>query len=293
MEASKKSQIIAIAADVFKQKGYMAASMQDIAEACGIAKGSLYKVFASKEELFTSVFEACHRTMFDQARELDREHSGLTPKERFCRKVAFMLQYMLENHFFTSEFKELPIKDNEAFIAAWKKKRSNLLTLQRDCIYEAYGESIKENIWDAVVIFRGMMKEYLSYAVQRIVALPMAELALFLVERLDAVASDMVRNRVKPVLSADSAYFNQLNPPDPAARLETAKRLLQSLEAQAAAHPGPEPVRQELLEVVGMLRRETEAEPPNRTLLRVLTAFVENDAELRPYARQFRLIMLQ
>ncbi|WP_181152847.1 TetR/AcrR family transcriptional regulator [Paenibacillus sp. AR247] len=56
MEQIKKQQIINTAMRIFKEKGYFAASMQDIAEACGMAKGSIYKVFPSKEDLFTGVF---------------------------------------------------------------------------------------------------------------------------------------------------------------------------------------------------------------------------------------------
>lgn len=124
MEELKKQQILNTAMNVFKEKGYTSSSMQDIAEACGMAKGSIYKVFPSKEDLFTEVFVTCHQRMFDQASELDRaeRQEDLTPKEKFRRKVEFQIQYMIENYFFMIEFKEFPIKDNEKFISVWKKK---------------------------------------------------------------------------------------------------------------------------------------------------------------------------
>src|SRR5258706_10705022 len=43
--------IVAAAAKVFQKKGYHAATVQDIADAVGILKGSLYHHFKSKEEL--------------------------------------------------------------------------------------------------------------------------------------------------------------------------------------------------------------------------------------------------
>jgi AcrR family transcriptional regulator len=46
-----REAIIAAAASVFRTKGYHAATMQDIADAVGILKGSLYHHFASKDEL--------------------------------------------------------------------------------------------------------------------------------------------------------------------------------------------------------------------------------------------------
>ena len=46
-----REAIIAVAAKVFRTKGYHAATMQDIADAVGILKGSLYHHFESKEEV--------------------------------------------------------------------------------------------------------------------------------------------------------------------------------------------------------------------------------------------------
>jgi AcrR family transcriptional regulator len=46
-----RDEIIAAAAKVFRTKGYHAATVQDVADAVGILKGSLYHHFKSKDEL--------------------------------------------------------------------------------------------------------------------------------------------------------------------------------------------------------------------------------------------------
>jgi AcrR family transcriptional regulator len=55
--ATTDERIFAEAVRMFKQKGYHATSMQDIADAVGLQKGSLYHYIASKEELLTKIFE--------------------------------------------------------------------------------------------------------------------------------------------------------------------------------------------------------------------------------------------
>ncbi|NLW53371.1 MAG: TetR/AcrR family transcriptional regulator, partial [Clostridiaceae bacterium] len=45
------------AISVFSQKGYEAASVQDIAQKAGISVGSLYSYFSSKEDLFKAIAE--------------------------------------------------------------------------------------------------------------------------------------------------------------------------------------------------------------------------------------------
>ncbi len=291
MEETKKQQIIQTAMAVFKDKGYFSASMKEIADACGMAKGSIYKIFPSKEDLFTEVFEACHQTMFEKAKELDRQQENVIPKEKLRKKIEFLLQYMLENHFFTSEFKELPIKDNEKFIQAWKKKRATLLTLHRDCFYEAYGESIKDCIWDVVTIFRGMQREYLSYAHQQAIALPMSELALFIVERMDAVVNDMVHRNAAPVLKENNVYLGHINSIDLQTHTETLHDFLQFFTIKIHELKTSEKLRQELLEVITLLQKELKREEPNKTLVHVFTTYLEQTTELIPYVRQLKLMI--
>ena len=55
--AEREKAIRAAALRIFRQKGYHAASMQDIADAVGLYKGSLYYYVASKEELLVQLFE--------------------------------------------------------------------------------------------------------------------------------------------------------------------------------------------------------------------------------------------
>ena len=43
------------ASQVFLEKGFDAASMNDIARAAGVSKGTLYVYFANKEQLFVEL----------------------------------------------------------------------------------------------------------------------------------------------------------------------------------------------------------------------------------------------
>ncbi|KQL44771.1 hypothetical protein AN963_25755 [Brevibacillus choshinensis] len=293
MDDGKKQQILQIAMEVFKEKGYTAASMQEIAEACGMAKGSIYKYFPSKEDLFTEVFVACHQAMFDQAREMDiaSRAYNLPPKERLRQNIQFQLQYMLENYFFMFEFKELPIKENEKFIVAWKKKRVTLLTWHKDCFLEAYGTRIESYVWDIVTIFRGILREYLSHSVQKVIALPMSDLAGFIVERIDAIVNDMLQSSTKPILRETHVYFNDLNPVDAQTQQQSVRDFLYSFTIKVQELAKPEPIRRELLDVIGLLQKELDQEAPNQTLVHVFTTYLETVPELRPFVRQLNLLL--
>jgi len=65
----RTAEIRAAAARIFFEKGYDATSIQDIANAIGILKGSMYHYIDTKEDLLFDVIQAVHEQGLRQARE--------------------------------------------------------------------------------------------------------------------------------------------------------------------------------------------------------------------------------
>lgn len=55
---ARREQILHAALMCFGEKGYQAATMEDLVRASGLSKGSLYLHFASKKEVFLALFDA-------------------------------------------------------------------------------------------------------------------------------------------------------------------------------------------------------------------------------------------
>ena len=67
-QGSREDEILAAAARIFREKGYHATSVRDIAESVGLLKGSLYHYIRSKEELLVRLFDGA---LEDTVRELE------------------------------------------------------------------------------------------------------------------------------------------------------------------------------------------------------------------------------
>lgn len=65
-----RSVLLDAAEEVFAEKGFMAASLDDIAGAAGYTKGAIYKHFATKEDLFLAVSDRYWRRYFDNFAEV-------------------------------------------------------------------------------------------------------------------------------------------------------------------------------------------------------------------------------
>jgi AcrR family transcriptional regulator len=64
----RQQEIYDVAAHVFYEKGYEPTSIDDIADAVGLLKGSLYHYISSKEDLLHGIAQVVHRRMAEEIR---------------------------------------------------------------------------------------------------------------------------------------------------------------------------------------------------------------------------------
>jgi AcrR family transcriptional regulator len=69
------------AEEVFAEKGFTPASLDDIARAAGYTKGAIYKHFATKEDLFLAVSDRYWRRYFDNFAEVMSTASQIGARE--------------------------------------------------------------------------------------------------------------------------------------------------------------------------------------------------------------------
>jgi AcrR family transcriptional regulator len=90
---SRKEQIFRTAAELFREKGYVASSMRDLAQKLGIEAASLYSHIRSKEEIL-------HNICFDMAAEFRKsleeveKQKNLTASEKLRRGIIGHVQVM-------------------------------------------------------------------------------------------------------------------------------------------------------------------------------------------------------
>ena len=56
--AARRQQIIEVAADLFSRKGFGGTTTRQVAQAIGVSETTIFKHFASKEELYAAILEA-------------------------------------------------------------------------------------------------------------------------------------------------------------------------------------------------------------------------------------------
>ena len=106
---SRKEQVIRRAAELFKDKGYAATSMRDLANAMGIEAASLYSHIKSKEEILQSL---CFGMASEFIQELDQiEQNSTSAKEKLRQGIMAHTQVIARDltasAVFLNEFRHL------------------------------------------------------------------------------------------------------------------------------------------------------------------------------------------
>src|SRR5512138_2896872 len=83
---AKRDAILRAAIDVFAERGFFNAQVADVARAAGVAAGTVYLYFRSKEDLLISIFERSMRDALSEVRAGDADEGDPVDRlRRFAR----------------------------------------------------------------------------------------------------------------------------------------------------------------------------------------------------------------
>lgn len=85
----REAEILGAARKVFGEHGFAAATIEMIAAAAGVAKGTLYLYYPSKEEIFWTALSSGFRSVFERSKQEIGRAEGTEAKIRAALRVRF------------------------------------------------------------------------------------------------------------------------------------------------------------------------------------------------------------
>lgn len=96
VSAERKSQIVSAAVEVFTEKGFDEARMDDIALKTGLSKGTLYLYFKNKDDLIMAILDRIFQQEFSKLERLNRvELSAVEAIREFTQLMASEVNALL------------------------------------------------------------------------------------------------------------------------------------------------------------------------------------------------------
>ena len=112
----QRETILARAAELFARRGYTATSMNEVAEACGVSKPSLYHYVRDKHQLLAEIAEGHIARLLALVAEVDAAEP--TPEQRLRRLIdAFLSAYA------GSQAEHRVLTEDVRFLAPAERKR--------------------------------------------------------------------------------------------------------------------------------------------------------------------------
>ena len=119
--ASKRAELLRVAAELFKKQGYHSTKLADIAREVGLDRATIYYYAGSKEELFHDTVEGVLNAVMQAATEL-KANPSLSSMERLrAIFVALMVSYE-ENYPATFVYIQEQMQQLDAQETAWAQE---------------------------------------------------------------------------------------------------------------------------------------------------------------------------
>lgn len=124
-----RDEILEAAAQIFRQKGYHAASMQDIADAVKLQKASLYHHVNSKQDILLALLDRALDLLIEGMEKVLA--LDLAPEEKLRQAMLVYLQIMLEQRDLSSvllleyrslepEYRQRHIRRRDLYESLWR-----------------------------------------------------------------------------------------------------------------------------------------------------------------------------
>jgi AcrR family transcriptional regulator len=124
----RREDILSVASRIFAERGYRSTDVQEIADELGIGKGTIYRTFSTKEDLFLACVDdgmsRLDQWLVQEMNCLDAE-PNLTQIEKFERKIYTFLSFFEQNPSLIelmvqerSEFKE---RATTSYLRHWER----------------------------------------------------------------------------------------------------------------------------------------------------------------------------
>jgi AcrR family transcriptional regulator len=117
---NRRDEVVPAAVKIFHEKGYLASSVQDVADSVGVLKGSLYHYIDSKEDLLARIFEESDAQSFALMEEIQAlDISAVERLRAFARSWSLWYMQNIERaNIYINEWKHLNGERLEKVLAA-------------------------------------------------------------------------------------------------------------------------------------------------------------------------------
>lgn len=159
----KKQYIIKCAHQLFKEKGYLETSIQNILETADVSKGTFYKYFLSKSDLTLVLLKNLDVQLstqfsydfFNSVGETDIEHT---------KQLVYQLKKFEKENALRRIMTEAVVDKDPALLEFIQQRRQKSLVWLYQCIEHVFGQQFPNAITDATLFLQALLTNLTKYS---------------------------------------------------------------------------------------------------------------------------------
>ncbi|KMJ57595.1 TetR family transcriptional regulator [Bacillus sp. LL01] len=258
----RKLYVLTCAHKLFIEKGFQATSIQDILDESGIAKGTLYNYFSSKNELLIELFKTLYQKMEKERNDL---LIGEDPSDIniFIKQFELQMETNRANKLI-SLFEEVIFINDPELKDFIRQGQMRMLSWVHQRFVQIFGQDKRDYLWDCAIMFLGILNHNIKYyTLTHDKQLDIQRVVQFSTNRLLTIVEDVSRTE-EVLLEAD--VMDLLFPEDQPDNRETLCSIILSLKKKLHGQP-ESPKLTELLDFIHEEHREGNPVAPRRFLV--------------------------
>lgn len=239
----------------------------------GIAKGSLYFYFKSKEELLISILKHHCKSVMDEYAQLNGR-TDLPPKQLLRDNIALSYSIYDKHKAFISLLMQERFEVNDEIHELLVHTRRRSLFNTYEMMVRVYGEPIKPYACDAAIIFQSLVDGYLGFTVSENKVFEASQLADFIIARMDVIVEELLADRETLIGEAVLAEWGAATHPSGIGKSD----VLAEIEQMRGMLPDAGLSEDELADLVStldVLAAELEKSEPQPVVIKGMVALIK------------------
>ena len=273
----KRTLILETALRLFSEKGFHQTSMQDIADAAGIAKGSTYMHFKSKSELLVNAYKFLYEQLKEEFDLLGKKYEA--DPRRLLKEITISQLEVVNRYgpLIMMQMTEQVAVDNKEMHEMVIRLHLDSIEWTRNLMLAIYGEEAAPYAFDCTALYQALLKHYFSYLLINGIQLDGDRLSKLILAHLDLSMEGFRQGRLEPVVpeGAERLMWEEFG-----GKLESmtpkcsVMRQLQRLQELVSKWNGSAADKAEIETSLAAIEEEMGKEEPRLSVIRGMAAYM-------------------
>lgn len=283
----KKLEVLPVAIRLFSEKGYQATSVEEIAKESGMAKGSFYKLFNSKEDLLIEILLLITKQIQSgitkiYSKTYESNHDKLTDFILVCFENILLNQQLLMDL----------ILDQPLFKNKETEKKAQQMMLDfhlwiKEFLLEIYDGQIKDYMGDFISLLTGLIFQYVHLFQCQKTKMNSKKIANFIATIFDIMVKGTLERKPEPVLDMDWAAMGNFG--SPRFKGKKIQFLLRQMSHTIKALHLKE--QEEYEKTLSLLEEECMKTNPERFLVKALIHYLQSIPEIQEECEDLKYVL--